>query len=403
MDTTHMTDPADTASDDPETRPVRLGAGPGRRGGELPEEALAVPRERPPADIEQIPSTMRALVKGEAGPGLAFQGDRPVPEVGPREVLVRVSLAGICGTDRHIWEWDPWAAGRVPVGIATGHEFVGRVAKVGEAVTRCAVGQRVSAEGHMTAGLDYNSRTGSAHIASDTRIFGVDSDGCFADYIRVPEENVWPVHRAIPDHVASVMDPLGNAVHTVMAAGVSAQTVLISGVGIIGLMAVTVAKAAGASRIFCTDINPERLGLAERLGATKAFDARDEGWIGQVRSACRGEGVDRLLEMSGSAIALDQGFAAMRNGGGAALLGLPAEPVRFDLNEHVIFKGATVLGINGRKMFETWYQMEALLLSGRLELDEIITHRYPIERYEEAFDTMISGRGIKVLLEMNPE
>lgn len=344
---------------------------------------------------------MRALVKAEAAEGLAFDAGRPIPECGPRDVLIRVRKAGICGTDRHIWEWDDWAASRIPVGIVTGHEFVGVIERVGEAVTRYKPGLRVSAEGHITRGTDYNSRTGNAHIASDTRILGVDRDGCFADYIVVPEENVWPVHEAIPDQIAAIQDPLGNAVHTVMAAGVSARSVLVSGVGIIGLMAVTVAKAAGAGRIFATDINPPRLELAKRLGAVEAFDVREgDGWIKEVRKACRGEGVDVMLEMSGAPAAMDQGFQALRNGGTAALLGLPAKPVTFDFNSHIVFKGCTVLGINGRKMFETWYQMEELLLSGRLELDEIITHEFPIEKYREGFETMISGEGIKVVLDM---
>ncbi|MBZ0171019.1 MAG: zinc-binding dehydrogenase, partial [Phycisphaerales bacterium] len=276
------------------------------------------------------------------------------------------------------------------------------VAAVGDAVTMCEVGQRVSAEGHITAGTDYNSRTGNAHIARDTKILGVDRDGVFADYVAIPEDNVWPIHPDIPDRVAATFDPLGNAVHTVMAADVSAKSVLISGVGIIGLMAVTVARAAGAARIYCTDINPERLGLARKLGAHEAFSALgDRGWIETVRRETRGEGVDVLLEMSGAPTAMDQGFRALRNGGTAALLGLPARSVDFDFNANIIFKGCTVLGINGRRMWETWYQMEELLLSGRLQLDDIITHEFPIDRYDEAFETMISGDGIKVLIDLD--
>jgi len=345
-----------------------------------------------------VPSTMRALVKHHAGVGLQFVNDRAVPVPGPRDVLIRVLKAGICGTDRHIWEWDAWAAGRIPVGIVTGHEFVGIIEKVGTAVTRCTVGQRVSAEGHITAGVDFNSRTGNAHIASDTRILGIDRDGIFAEYVTVPEENVWPLHDKIPDKVAAVMDPLGNAVHTVMAAGVSAKSVLITGTGIIGLMAVTVAKAAGAGRIFTTDMDARRRELSKKLGAAEAFDPRSNDWIADVRKSCRGEGVDVLLEMSGSPAAYDQGFSALRNGGVAALLGIPAKPPTFNITQHVVFKGATVLGINGRKMFETWYQMEELLISGKLELDEIITHEFPLEEFEKAHATMISGEGIKVVM-----
>lgn len=342
---------------------------------------------------------MRALVKHHAGVGLKFV-DRPKPVPGPRDVLIRVKKVGICGTDRHIWEWDDWAAGRIPVGIITGHEFVGTIEAVGSAVTNYAPGLRVSAEGHITAWKDFNSRTGNAHIASDTRIIGIDRDGCFAEWVCVPEENVWPVHASIPDRFAAVLDPLGNAVHTVMAAGVSARSVLVTGTGIIGLMSITVAKAAGASRIFATDLDPKRRALAKRLGATEAFDPRENGWIGEVRKACRGEGADVLLEMSGAGPAIDQGFAALRNGGTAALLGLFGRPLTFDFNRHIIFKGCTVLGINGRKMFETWYQMEELLLSGRLELDEIVTHEFPLESFEKAHATMISGEGIKVVMDV---
>ena len=361
-----------------------------------------LPKTRP-IEVSPQAGTMRALFKHHAGEGLRLDAKRVKPVPGPRDVLIRVKKAGICGTDRHIWEWDSWASARIPVGIVTGHEFVGTIEAVGSAVTKYQPGLRVSAEGHITSWKDYNSRTGNAHIASDTRIVGIDRDGCFADYVVVPEENVWPVHPSIPDKVAAVLDPLGNAVHTVMAANVSAKSVLISGTGIIGLMAVTVARAAGASRIFATDINPPRLKLARKLGAVEAFDVRKgDGFIQEIKKATRGEGVDVLLEMSGAASAFDQGFRALRNGGTAAILGIPSKPITWNITEHVVFKGATVLGINGRKMFETWYQMEELLLSGRLELDDIITHEFPLEQFEKAFGTMMSGEGIKVVLDVNP-
>lgn len=344
---------------------------------------------------------MRALTKHHAGEGLAYSSRHPTPAIGPRDVLIKVKKAGICGTDRHIWQWDDWAASRIPVGIVTGHEFAGVVAAVGPAVTLVKPGDRVSAEGHITAGADYNSRTGNAHLARDTKILGIDRDGIFADYASVPESNVWPIHPDIPDDIAATFDPLGNAVHTVMAAGVSARSVLISGVGIIGLMAVTVARAAGAARIFCTDVNPVRLALAKKLGAAEAFDAtQGDAFLNDIRRDTRGEGVDVLLEMSGAPSAMNQGFRALRNGGTAALLGLPARSVDFDFNANIIFKGCTVLGINGRKIWETWYQMEDLVLSGRLQLADIITHTFPVDRYETAFNTMISGAGIKVLLDL---
>lgn len=341
---------------------------------------------------------MRALIKHHAGPGLQMFTDRPMPTLGPRDVLIRVSKAGICGTDRHIWEWDHWAASRIPVGIVTGHEFVGVIEKVGAAVTRFQPGLRVSAEGHLCSGTDFNARTGNAHIARDTKILGVDTDGCFAEFVKVPEENVWPVHASIPDHIAAVLDPLGNAVHTVMSANVSAKTVLITGVGIIGLMAVTVAKAAGASRIFVTDVDPKRLALAKKLGALEAYRANDPNWIADLRKQTRGDGADVLLEMSGHSGAIDDGFKALRMGGTAALLGIPSRAISFDLSNHVIFKGATVLGVNGRRMFETWYQMEELLLSGRLQLEEIITHQIPLADFAKGFALMQSGEGIKVVM-----
>jgi len=376
----------------------------------------------PTATSTPIPTTMRALFKHHAGPELKFDAARPVPVPGARDVLIKVKKAGICGTDRHIWEWDAWAASRIPVGIVTGHEFVGHIVQLGSAVTRYSVGQRVSAEGHISPGVGYNARTGSAHIAEGMQILGVDRDGCFAEFVCIPEDNVWPVDPRIPDKVAAVLDPLGNAVHTVMEAGVSAKTVLITGVGIIGLMAVTVAKAAGASRIFVTDVDPRRLALAKKLGATEAFNVyvppppreptggksqqtglqtgNTPGWITEIRKATRGDGPDVLLEMSGHPQAMNDGFVALRPGGTAALLGIPPMPFTFDLTNHIIFKGAKVFGINGRKMFETWYQMESLLLSGRLELDEIITHELPLEKFAEGFGHMRSGAGIKIVLDV---
>lgn len=383
-------------------------------------DASSAPCAKPASSIPPTPTvrpvapaassrTMRALVKSQPGPGLTWTPDHPVPvgshgkagEPGPREVLIRVKKAGVCGTDRHIWEWDAWAQSRIPIGIVTGHEFAGVVERIGSAVTRVAVGQRCSAEGHITAYTDYNSRTGNAHIARDTKILGVDRDGCFADYLIVPEDNVWPLHDNIPDKFGAIMDPIGNAVHTVMAAGVSAKTVLITGAGIIGLMAITVAKAAGAARIYATDPDPKRLALAKKLGAVESFNpVSDTGWIERVRRETRGDGVDVLLEMSGAPTALDEGFRALRMGGTAALLGIPSKAPNFDLTNHVIFKGATVLGINGRRMWETWYQMENFLLSGRLQLDEILTHELPFEQFAKAFELMQSGEGIKIVLDL---
>lgn len=348
-----------------------------------------------------LPNSMPAIRKLHDAPGLDFCPEIELPKYGHRDVLIAVTHAGICGTDRHIYEWDKWSQNRVKVGITTGHEFVGRVVAVGDAVVRTQVGARVSAEGHIGCGECEQCRTGNGHICDRVEIIGIDVNGCFASYVAVPEENVWPVHPDIPDRIAAVFDPLGNAVHTVMAAGVSGKSVLITGVGIIGLMAVTVARAAGASQIFVTDVDQKRLKLALELGADQAFDGTTE-WVEDVRKAAGGDGVHSLVEMSGHPKAIIDGFDAMRNGGTAALLGIPSDKISVDLSK-LIFKGATVLGINGRRMFETWYQMENLILSRRLELDPIITHEIDMQDFESGFKMMQSGEAIKVVMRINQE
>lgn len=344
--------------------------------------------------------TMAALKKLRSEPGLWHVRDAPLPEISPRDVLIAVSHAGICGTDRHIYEWDPWAQSRIPIGITTGHEFVGKVVAVGDAVWRIKLGDRVSGEGHIGCGVCQPCRTGRAHICDKVDIIGIDRDGCFAQYLSLPEDNVWPVDPRIPDHVAAIFDPLGNAMHTVMAAGVSGRSVLITGVGIIGLMAVTIARAAGAGTIVVSDMDDRRLDVAKKLGADLALRGDDPRFLESVREATQQQGPEVLLEMSGSARAIKQGFTALRNGGTAALLGLPSKPVEIDLNNDIIFKGAKVLGINGRLMYETWFQVESFLLSGRLNLDPIVTHQLPLEEFERGFKLMHSGEAIKVVLKL---
>lgn len=351
--------------------------------------------------MPELPKTMPAIRKLQDAPGLDFCPAIDVPDVGPRDVLIAVTHAGICGTDRHIYEWDKWSQSRVAIGITTGHEFVGRVVKIGDAVERTMIGARVSAEGHIGCGKCEQCRTGNGHICDVVDILGIDVDGCFASYVSVPEDNIWPVHPDIPDKIAAVFDPLGNAVHTVMSAGVSGKSVLITGVGIIGLMAVTVAKAAGAGKIYVTDVDESRLNLAKELGADEAFDARDT-WVDKVRKLSGGSGVHALVEMSGHPQAIRDGISAVRNGGTAAMLGIPSDHISIDLSE-LIFKGITMLGINGRKMYETWYQMENLILSNRLELGPIITHVIEMEDFEDGFKMMQSGEAIKVVMKINQE
>ncbi len=340
---------------------------------------------------------MRALVKDRPAPGMSLR-EIPVPEIGPTDVLVRVRRAGICGTDGHIWAWDRWASGRLRLPVVVGHEFMGTVAAVGAAVRSVEPGDRVSGEGHISCGACLLCRTGQAYICEHVRIAGVDRDGCFADYIALPEQNIWRLDPAVPDDWAAIFDPLGNAVHTVMTAGVSAKSVVITGVGSIGLMAIPVARAAGAIKVIAIDVNTRKLGLAKALGADETFDARLDGLEDVVRRLTNGDGADVLLEMSGSGTAINQGLRMVRNGGRAALLGLPSDDVSLNLAENIIMKGLTVLGINGRKMFETWYQTQSLVVAGRVDLKPIITHVMPLERYEECFDLLREGAAAKIVM-----
>jgi threonine 3-dehydrogenase len=343
---------------------------------------------------------MLALKKLDAAPGLSWCTDVPTPRPGPRDVIIAVTQVGLCGTDRHIYEWDAWSIARVPPGIIVGHEFVGRVAAVGDAVQRVQIGDRVSGEGHIGCGGCQPCRTGLGHICETVDILGVDRDGCFAQYVRLPEENVWPVHPDIPDDVAAMLDPLGNAMHTVASASVSGRSVLITGVGVIGLMATSIARASGASSIMVVDVEPRRLAHAHELGATQILDANDPEWPCEARRLTRNQGPEVWLEMSGSPAAIRGGFQALRNGGTAALLGLPSDPVALDFANDIIFKGATILGVNGRRMFETWYQVEGFLLSGRLALDGIVSHRLPLAEYDRAFQLLQCGDATKILLDV---
>jgi len=345
---------------------------------------------------------MRALVKERPGAGLSLL-DRPLPAIGPNDVLIKVSKAGICGTDGHIWDWDAWASARVRPPLVVGHEFMGRVAAIGEAVRTLEIGDRVSAEGHLSDGTCVLCRTGQAHICKNVRVIGVDRDGCFADFISMPESNVWKLDPAIPDEWAAIFDPFGNAVHAVSAAQVSLQTVLVTGAGSIGLMSVAVAAAAGASKIIAVDPNPHKLAVAKLMGAHHALDARSPDVRPTILEQTGGAGPDVLLEMSGNPDAIQLGLDAIRHGGRAAILGIPATPIVLDLSEKIVLKGVTLLGIFGRKMFETWYQMQSLVTLGRVDLSPIVTHRFPLEQFAEAFALLHGGQAIKIVMEVDSE
>src|SRR5579863_7671605 len=341
---------------------------------------------------------MKALSKSGPQPGFSLK-DVPIPAIGPTDVLIRVEKAGLCGTDRHIYAWDSWAQRRIKPPLVVGHEFMGTVAAVGAAVRSIRIGERVSAEGHIADLTCLLCRTGQAHICERVQIIGVDCNGAFAEYIAMPEYNVWKLDPAIPDEFAAIFDPLGNAVHTVMAAGVSIKSVVITGVGSIGLMAIPVARAAGASSVYAIDVNPAKLELAKRLGADETFLATQDGLVDEIKRRTNGDGVDVLLEMSGSGVAIDTGLQMVRNGGTAALLGIPSDSVNINLAERIIFKGLTVLGINGRRMFETWYQTQALVKSGRVDLRPIITHVLPWTQFDRAFELMRTGEAAKIVLD----
>jgi threonine 3-dehydrogenase len=343
---------------------------------------------------------VRALRKLRPNPGLDLV-EIPPPTPGPSDVVIGVRYAGICGTDRHIFEWDDWAANRVPLGITIGHELMGVVHEIGAGVTGVAPGDRVSAEGHIGCGTCRMCLTGRAHICERVDILGIDVDGALADFVTLPAGNVWKLSDGIDDRTGALMDPFGNAVHTVSAAGVSGRDVLVTGCGVIGLMVVAVARACGAASIIAVDLDPTRTEHAVRLGADHALDSADPSWPAAAKKLTNGEGPDVLLEISGAPTAIRGGVEALRNGGTAALLGLPSEPVLLDLPTHVIFKGATVLGVNGRVMFDTWFRADDLLVSGKVDLSSIVTHELTLDRADEAFDLLARREALKVLFRVS--
>jgi threonine 3-dehydrogenase len=340
---------------------------------------------------------MKALRKIKNGPGLSLE-EMPVPSTGPADVLVRVETASICGSDLHIEEWDRWAAGRIKPPVTLGHEFSGIVRTVGSEVTAVKEGDFVSAEMHLGCGYCRQCRVGEAHVCQKVSVIGVDQDGAFAEFVRIPASNVWKLDRTIPRHYGAILDPLGNAVHTVLAGPIAGVTVLVTGCGPIGLMSIAVAKACGSSTIFATETNELRRRMAQELGADVVFDPAETDVVAAIKSETNGIGVDALLEMSGNPIAIQQGFYALRAGGRASLLGIPREPVPLDLVNQVIFKGVTVQGIYGRRMYETWVQMTALLGSKRLRLDPLFGEQRSLEDFEAAFSLLRNGFAGKIML-----
>jgi threonine 3-dehydrogenase len=341
--------------------------------------------------------TMLAVVKPAAAPGAEVR-DVPVPAFGPADVLVQVQVASVCGTDLHIYNWDPWAAGRVKPPLIPGHEFCGHVAAVGKDVTTVKEGDFVSAEMHVVCGKCYQCRTGDAHICQKVKVLGVDADGAFAEYVVIPESNIWKLDPSIPAEYAGILDPLGNAVHTVLAGEIAARTVAVTGCGPIGLFAIAVARACGAAQVLAIEVNPHRRAIAQEMHADHVLDPKTEDVKRYVLEHTGGVGVDVVLEMAGHPDAVRTGFDILRSGGRMSLLGIPSKPFEFDFSKHVILKGVTVQGIFGRRMYQTWYQMEGLLKAGKLDLRPVITHRMALSDFSSGMEQLKRGEASKILL-----
>ncbi len=344
--------------------------------------------------------TMLAVVKPEAAPGADVR-QMPVPQIGPDDVLVKVKVASVCGTDLHIYNWDQWAQNRIKPPLIPGHEFCGHVIATGKNVTTVKEGDFVSAEMHVACGKCYQCRTGEAHICQHVKIIGVDANGAFAEYVKIPESNIWKIDPAIPADYASVLDPLGNAVHTVLAGEIAAKTAAVIGCGPIGLFCIAVARACGASEVFALEINEHRRKLAEKMKADHVLNPAKDNVYEYVMNATEGTGVDVILEMSGHPDAIRLGFKILRLGGRASLLGIPSKPMELNLADDIIFKGAVVQGINGRLMYKTWYQMNALLKAHKLDLDPVITDRMALTDFSKGMDRLKSGESSKILLYPN--
>ena len=345
------------------------------------------------------PKMMQAVIKAERAPGLRLT-DWPIPHMGHGEVLVKVKAASICGRNLHIYRWDEWAQNRLNPPFVVGHEITGVIEEGAEDVTTVQIGDTVSLQSHVVCGKCFYCQTGREHICENTQIIGVDRDGGFAEYIVVPAQNAWPNSPDLPLRIAVLEENFGNAVHTAMAQDTSAKYVLVTGCGPVGVMAISVAKACGARSVFATDISAYRLRMAHEAGADVVINAKTDDVIATVLDQTCGEGVDVLLEMSGAPSAIDQGFTLLKEGGEAALLGLAPGPFTFDLNRHVVFKGATVRGIVGRRLWETWHQTRGLIESQAVDLSHIVTHEFALEDFDEAYEVFMSGESGKIMFHL---
>src|SRR5437762_334738 len=344
-----------------------------------------------------MPDTMRALTKCRPDKGAELI-ECPIPEIGPDDVLVKVRATTICGTDLHIYNWDPWAQSRIKTPLVFGHECSGEIVEIGKNVREVRVGDFVSLETHITSEASYQTRICQANVDPAVKILGIDRPGCYAEYVAVPAKVAWVNPPDMAPEVASIQEPFGNAVYTVLSGPVAARTVLVTGCGPIGLWAIGIARAAGARAVYATDILPQRLELAEKMGATIAINSSDTDPVELIKRETGGVGVDVLCEMSGNWRAIRQGFEALRNGGRASLLGIPARPIEVDWANDLVFKGATIYGISGRLIWETWYQTQAFITTGQVDPTPVITHRFKLSEFDEAFRLMNNGEAAKVAL-----
>ncbi len=342
---------------------------------------------------------MLAVCKVHADKGLEVR-ELPRPKPGPEDVLVYVEAASFCGTDLHIWRWDAWSQRRIKPPLTLGHEFCGTITAIGEKVRHAAVGDYVSAESHVTCGMCYQCRTGQAHMCPNTQILGVDRDGAFANYVVVPEKVIWQNDRAkLPPEIATLQEPFGNAVFATMNQDLSGQSVAVLGCGPIGLFTIGICKAVGAKAVFASDIHPFRLNLARAMGATQVFNPSEGGdAVARIVEANSGYGVDVVLEMSGAPAAITTAFRVVRNGGTVILFGIPERPVEIDVAENMIFKNLTVLAMNGRRIFDTWYKTRWLLEGGVIDLRPLITKTIGFEEVNDAMAMLARGDACKIVL-----
>ncbi len=353
------------------------------------------------AEAASLPATMTALVKDKAGPGAVLQ-TIPVPTVGAHDILVRVDAASICGTDLHIYNWDAWAQQHIQPPIVFGHEFCGTVVRAGSEVTDVHVGDFLAAESHITCGECHECRAGRRHACRQAQIIGVHVPGAFAQYVAIPAENAWPASPSLSRDIATIEEPMGNAVHTVASTPIVGANVGIFGLGPLGLFAIRIAQVYGAARIWGVELSEFRAQLGRRMGAERVLNPLVEDVPAVLLEETGGEGLDVALEMSGAGPALAQALAGVRHGGTVALLGLPSKPMELNLADDVIFKGLTLLGIVGRRIPETWHQTRGLLEAG-VDMSPVITDRMPLTEFRRAFELLAGGRSGKIVLYPNQE